>query len=208
MLETMDDYKVTLPDLPYDYSALEPVISGEIMELHHGKHHAGYVANFNKLSEQAGEAWQKGDLKTALALQSGLNFNGGGHLNHTIFWENLAPPSAGGGQPPTGPLLDKINSQWGSVDNFIKEFNAKTGPIQGSGWGWLSYAKKIDRLVIMTCANQDPLTNKGLEPLLGIDVWEHAYYLQYKNARPKYLEAIWGVVNWANVAERYANAKS
>ena len=208
MKETMDEYKVTLPDLPYDYSALEPAISGKIMELHHSAHHAAYVNNFNKLSEQAGEAWMSGDLKTALALQSGLNFNGGGHLNHTIFWENLAPQSAGGGQPPTGPLAEQIDHQWGSLNNFVSDFSAKTAAIQGSGWGWLGYSKKLDRLVIMTCANQDPLSSKGLDPLLGVDVWEHAYYLQYNGARPKYLEAIWGVINWANVAERYAEAKS
>ncbi len=194
----------TLPDLGYDYDALEPVISREIMELHHKKHHQAYVNNYNALSEKYAAAEAKGDTAAMIALQAGLKFNGGGHVNHSIFWTNLAPQNQGGGQPPTGPLANAINSQWGSLEGFIEKFNAKTGPIQGSGWGWLGYCPESKRLRIATCSNQDPLSTTGLTPLLGIDVWEHAYYLQYKNARPEYLKAIWGVVNWANVAQRFA----
>lgn len=196
----------TLPDLPYDYSALEPVISGEIMELHHKKHHNAYVTNVNKALEQYAEAEAKNDLAKMIALQSAINFNGGGHVNHSIFWTNLAPQSQGGGEPPQGALADAINRDFGSLDQFIAEFSAKTVPIQGSGWGWLGYNSAKLRLEVATCQNQDPLARQGLVPLLGIDVWEHAYYLQYKNVRPDYVKAIWGIVNWANVAERFAAA--
>jgi len=195
--------KYELPKLPYDLDALEPVISAEIMDLHYNKHHQAYVNNLNAALDKLEGA----DLGGQIALQSAIKFNGGGHLNHSIFWTNLASPSAGGGEPPRGALADAINRDFGSLDNFIKQFNAKTAPIQGSGWGWLGCDEK-GNLKIATCANQDPLQpTTGLIPLLGIDVWEHAYYLVYKNARPKYLEEIWKVVNWQNVAERYEKTK-
>ncbi|NGX57746.1 MAG: Superoxide dismutase [Mn] [Chlamydiae bacterium] len=200
--------KHELPKLPYELNALEPVISAEIMDLHYNKHHQGYVNNLNAALEKYEQAEKENDLAAEINLQSAINFNGGGHLNHSIFWTNLASPSAGGGTPPSGALADAINQDFGSLENFISQFNGKTGPIQGSGWGWLGYNKAKDRLEIATCANQDPLCKTGLIPLLGIDVWEHAYYLVYKNARPKYLEEIWKVVNWQNVAERYQKAKS
>jgi len=196
-----------LPDLPYDYSALEPVISAEIMTLHHKKHHQAYVTNLNNALEKQHAAEQKKDLGELIALQSAIKFNGGGHVNHSIFWTNLAPPKKGGGGNPDGELSSKINASFGSFDKFVEKFNAQTAAIQGSGWGWLGYNKAEDKLVITTCANQDPLTTQGLTPLLGIDVWEHAYYLQYKNARPDYLKAIWNAVNWKNVGERYTAAK-
>jgi len=198
--------KQQLPDLPYDYSELEPVISAEIMELHHKKHHNGYVTNVNNALEQYAEAEAKNDLAKMISLQSAINFNGGGHINHSIFWTNLAPPSKGGGTPPEGALAEAINHEFGSLEQFMEQFNAKTIPIQGSGWGWLGYNKAKGRLEIATCQNQDPLVKTGLTPLLGVDVWEHAYYLQYKNVRPDYVKAIWGVINWKNVAERYAAA--
>lgn len=198
--------KYELPALHYELDALEPVISGEIMKLHYEKHHQGYVNNLNAALEKYEAAEKSGDLAAMISLQSAIKFNGGGHLNHSIFWTNLAPKSAGGGELPTGELADAINKEWGSLDDFIANFNAVTGPIQGSGWGWLGFNKAKKRLEIATCTNQDPLITKGLIPLLGIDVWEHAYYLQYKNVRPDYLKAIWSVVNWANVAERYSAA--
>lgn len=197
-------YKI--PDLPYDFNALEPVISAEIMNLHYNKHHATYVANLNKALEQLAEAEQKNDLPTQIGLQSAIKFNGGGHVNHSIFWTNLAPKSKGGGTPPSGPLADTINHTFGSLDKFIEQLSAKTIAIQGSGWGWLGYNKTKDSLEIATCDNQDPLVTKGLIPLLGIDVWEHAYYLQYKNVRADYVKAIWGIINWKNVSERYTQA--
>ncbi|KAF8071255.1 Sod2 [Scenedesmus sp. PABB004] len=194
-----------LPELPYAYAALEPVISGQIMELHHAKHHAAYVANLNKALEEYADAEAKHDLQQMIALQPAINFNGGGHINHDIFWTNLAPEKDAA--PLSGPLLDAVKAQWGSQEAFVSTFSAKTAAVQGSGWGWLGYNKASGALEIATCANQDPLAAKGLVPLLGIDVWEHAYYLQYKNVRPDYLKAIWRVVNWDNVAARYAAAK-
>jgi len=199
---------VTLPDLPYDYGALEPIISGEIMKIHHQKHHQAYVNNFNIAQEKYLDAEAKGDISTMVSLQGAIKFNGGGHVNHSIFWTNLAPQSCGGGEAPTGDLAQAINAEFGSLQAFQEKFNGLTAAVQGSGWGWLGYDKGAKKLAIATCANQDPLSITGLVPLLGIDVWEHAYYLQYKNMRPDYLKAIWKVVNWRNVAERYSAAKS
>lgn len=195
-----------LPDLPYDYNALEPVISAEIMELHHSKHHAGYVKNYNAAVEKYEEAKAKNDVAAMISLQSALKFNGGGHVNHTLFWETLAPISKGGGEP-SGEVVKAIEQEFGSLEKFQEKFNAITGPIQGSGWGWLGFDKSEKRLKIATCQNQDPLSTQGLVPLLGIDVWEHAYYLQYKNVRPDYLKAIWKVMNWNKIEERYQAVK-
>lgn len=195
--------KFQLPNLPYEYEALEPVISAEIMRIHHTKHHQGYVNNLNTALEKYAEAEAKGDIAAMIALQSAIKFNGGGHVNHSIFWTNLAPKSSGGGELPSGNLMDAIQMEFGTLENFIEKFSAMTGAIQGSGWGWLGFDKANGQLRMTTCANQDPLSTTGFIPLLGIDVWEHAYYLQYKNARPDYLKAIWGVVNWKNVADRF-----
>lgn len=197
-----------LPDLGYDFNALEPVISAEIMMLHYSKHHAAYVANLNKALEQLAEAEQKNDLPAQIALQSAIKFNGGGNINHSIFWTNLAPTNKGGGTPPNGELAKAINQDFGSLDKFIETFSAKTTAIQGSGWGWLGYNKANHRLEIATCDNQDPLVLKGLTPILGIDVWEHAYYLQYKNVRADYVKAIWKIINWKNAEERYNQAQA
>lgn len=196
-----------LPQLPYDFNALEPVVSGKIMELHYSKHHAAYVANLNKALEQYNEAQAKNDLDAMIALQPAIRFNGGGHLNHSIFWTNLAPKNKGGGEPPQGALADAIKAEFGSLDDFITKFNGIAGPIQGSGWCWLGVNKTGKKLQIVTCPNQDPPSTAGIIPLLGIDVWEHAYYLQYENRRPDYLKAIWGIVNWKNVAERFHAVK-
>lgn len=195
-----------LPDLPYDLSALEPVISAEIMSLHYHKHHNTYVTNLNKALELYTEADQKNDIAATVAQLQAIKFNGGGHINHSIFWTNLAPTGQGGGGAPEGALAKAIDATWGSFDKFVELFSAKTVAIQGSGWGWLGYCKNTKRLSIMTCTNQDPLSAIGLVPLLGIDVWEHAYYLQYKNARADYVKAIWQIINWKNVSERYTAA--
>lgn len=195
-----------LPDLPYDLNALEPVISAEIMSLHYNKHHAAYVANLNKALEQLADAEQKNDIAAQIGLQSAIKFNGGGHVNHSIFWTNLAPESKGGGKQPEGPLAEAINKKFGSLDKLIEQLSAKAVAIQGSGWGWLGLNKASGQLEIATCDNQDPLVTKGLVPLFGIDVWEHAYYLQYKNVRADYVKAIWNIVNWKNVAERFSTA--
>lgn len=204
-LQTRGLQTIKLPDLPYDFGALQPFISGEIMQLHHGKHHAAYVANFNKAMEQHAEAELKGDVQEMIALQGTIKFNGGGHVNHDIFWTNLCAPKDF--EPPSGELKAAIEAKWKSLDNFTKTLSASTAAVQGSGWGWLGYNKATGGLEIATLPNQDPLSTTGLVPLLGIDVWEHAYYLQYKNVRPDYLKAVWNVVNWKNVAERLAAAK-
>lgn len=196
----------TLPPLPYEINALEPIISAEIMSLHYHKHHNTYVANLNKAMEQLAEAEQNQDIAAEIALQAAIKFNGGGHINHSIFWTNLAPVNQGGGKPPEGMLAAAINQEFGSLEKFIETFSAKAIAIQGSGWAWLGFNKAKGRLEIVTCDNQDPLSTKGLIPLLGIDVWEHAYYLQYKNVRAEYVKAIWNIINWKNVAERYAQA--
>lgn len=197
--------KHTLPDLPYDYNALEPTISAEIMELHHSKHHQTYINNLNVAEEQLAEAQATRNTSKIISLSGVLKFNGGGHINHSIFWTNLSP---NGGGDPTGELLEAINRDFGSFVNMKAKLSACTVAVQGSGWGWLGYDQTKGSLAIAACPNQDPLeATAGLVPLLGIDVWEHAYYLQYKNVRPDYVNAIYNVVNWDNVAERLENAK-
>ncbi len=200
-------YQYQLPQLPYSLDALEPVISGEIMTLHYNKHHQAYVTNLNKALEQYEVAEKNNDVAAMVALQSAIKFNGGGHVNHSIFWTNLAPKNAGGGTPPNGELAKAISTEFESLEKFIEQISAKAVAIQGSGWAWLGYNKSKNRLEIATCDNQDPLSTKGLTPLLGIDVWEHAYYLQYKNVRADYVKNIWQIVNWKNVADRFDRAK-
>lgn len=197
-----------LPDLPYDYYALEPYISADIMRLHHSKHHAAYVTNLKLALEQYDEALHKKDVSKQISLQSAIKFNGGGHLNHSIFWQNLAPNGQGGGGEPTGALATAIAKTFGSFEEFKTKMSAKSAAVQGSGWGWLAYDSATCRLEILAMPNQDPLSavSPTLVPLLGIDVWEHAYYLQYKNVRPDYIKAIWNVVNWNDVAQRYSKA--
>jgi len=195
-----------LPQLPYDFGALEPVISGKIMELHYTKHHQAYVNNANKALEQYAEADAKNDISNMIGLQSAIKFNGGGHINHSIFWTNLAPQNQGGGHLDKGLLFDALVKTFGSFDLFKEEMTTKSAAIQGSGWGWLGFNKAKKQLEIACCDNQDPLVTKGLIPLLGLDVWEHAYYLQYLNVRLDYLKAIWNVINWKNVEERFIEA--
>ncbi len=195
-----------LPNLPYDFNALEPVISAEIMELHYKKHHQAYVTNLNAALEKYHEAETKNDVAQMIALQAAIKFNGGGHINHSIFWTVLAPIGKGGGGMPGGELAEMIGRDFASFDAFKEKLTAATVAIQGSGWGWLGYNKAQKRLEITTCANQDPLSAQGLVPLLGIDVWEHAYYLQYKNVRADYVKGIWQIFHWKNVEERFAKA--
>jgi Fe-Mn family superoxide dismutase len=195
-----------LPDLPYDFGALEPVISAEIMELHYTKHHKGYVTNLNAALEKYHEAESKNDLAAMVALQSAIKFNGGGHINHTIFWTILAPVSKGLNGGPKGALAQMIDRDFDSFEHFKEKFNAATIGIQGSGWGWLGYNKNLKKLEIAACANQDPLSTQGLVPVFGMDVWEHAYYLQYKNVRADYVKALWQILNWKHIEERFVKA--
>jgi len=200
-LQCREIQSFSLPELPYEYSALEPVISGEIMSLHHQKHHQAYVTNYNKALEQLEEASAKRNAEAIVSLQSAIKFNGGGHINHSVFWKNLAPVKEGGGEPPKGALAKAIDTQFGSLNAVIEKMNAGGAAVQGSGWVWLGLNKDLKSLMVETTQNQDPLVTKGLLPLLGIDVWEHAYYLQYKNVRPDYLKNIWKVINWKYAEE-------
>ncbi|EIN05061.1 manganese superoxide dismutase [Punctularia strigosozonata HHB-11173 SS5] len=195
--------KHTLPDLPYAYNALEPYICEEIMKLHHSKHHQTYVNGLNAAEEAYASA---STPKERIALQPALKFNGGGHINHTLFWKNLAPASAEGGKLADGPLKQAIERDFGSVEAMKKELNTKTAAIQGSGWGWLGYNKSTGKLEVVTTANQDPLISHV--PLIGIDIWEHAFYLQYKNVKPDYLNAIWNVINFKEAEARFLEAQS
>ncbi|XP_053657774.1 superoxide dismutase [Mn], mitochondrial isoform X2 [Anopheles marshallii] len=196
--------KHTLPDLPYDFGALEPVICREIMELHHQKHHNAYVTNLNAAEEQLQDAVAKKDVSKIIQLGNAIKFNGGGHINHSIFWKNLSPDRS----DPSVDLQKALNRDFQSMENFKKEMKAAAVAVQGSGWAWLGYNKKTKLLQIAACPNQDPLeASTGLVPLLGIDVWEHAYYLQYKNLRPNYVDAVFDVVNWKDVSERLVKAQ-
>ncbi|XP_074578426.1 superoxide dismutase [Mn], mitochondrial-like [Curcuma longa] len=198
----------SLPDLAYDYGALEPVISGEIMRLHHQKHHQSYVTNYNNALEQLDAAIAKGDASAVVRLQSAIKFNGGGHINHTIFWQNLKPVNEGGGESPHSSLGWAIDADFGSLEALMQKINAEGAALQGSGWVWLALDETSKKLSVETTANQDPLVTKGatLIPLLGIDVWEHAYYLQYQNVRPEYLKNIWKVMNWKYASQVYEKA--
>ncbi|XP_037874155.1 mn superoxide dismutase isoform X2 [Bombyx mori] len=195
--------KHTLPELPYEYNALEPVISREIMSLHHSKHHATYINNLNVAEEKLAQAQAKADTNTILNLLSAIKFNGGGHINHSIFWLNLTPCKT----VPSCPFSQAVEKDFGSWDNLKNQLSTASVAVQGSGWGWLGYNKQMKKLQIATCQNQDPLqATTGLVPLFGIDVWEHAYYLQYKNVRADYVKAIFDVANWNDISQRYEKA--
>jgi len=194
--------KATLPDLPYDFGALEPHISGQIMELHYTKHHQTYVNGLNSALDAIAEAEAKGDFTRAASVAPLLNFHGGGHANHSLFWENLAPAGRAGGGEPGGALKEAIDSDFGSFDALKKQTNTALAGIQGSGWAWLVKDKASGTLGLVTRANQDPVAG-SLVPLMGIDAWEHAYYLQYQNRKAEYFDAIWNVINWGTVAQRF-----
>lgn len=201
--------RVSMKHLPYEIGGLEPVISGHLMDFHYGKHHRTYVNNLNNLLEQQAEANARGDFQKAISLSQAIKFNGGGHINHEFFWESLCP-TADSALPEEGSELHKyIIKGWGTLDNFIEVFNARTASIQGSGWGWLVYNKQKDAVSFRATANQDLITdlNPNLVPLINIDIWEHAYYLDYKNSRPGYLESLWKIVNWRKAEERLLAAK-
>jgi Fe-Mn family superoxide dismutase len=197
----MSEY--TLPDLAYDPGALEPHLSGEIVDLHHSKHHAAYVAGANTALEKLAEARAAGKFDTLVGLEKSLAFNLGGHVLHTMYWTNLSPD---GGDKPDGEFAAAIDDQFGSFDAFRAHFSQATTLAQGSGWGILSYEPLGRRLIIEQLEVHHQNTTLGAVPLLAIDAWEHAYYLQYSNRRPDYVEAIWNIINWADVARRYKAA--
>ncbi|MCK6209340.1 superoxide dismutase [Georgenia sp. EYE_87] len=193
----------TLPDLPYDYSALEPHISGKIMELHHDKHHKTYVDGANTALEKMAEAREKGDFAAVNLLEKNLAFNLGGHTNHSIFWKNLSPE--GGGQPD-GELAEAIKDSFGTFDGFVGHFSANATGIQGSGWSVLAYDSVSGKLVIFQLFDQQGNVPVGVIPLLMLDMWEHAFYLDYLNVKADYVKAFWNIVNWQDVAARLATA--
>ena len=195
-----------LPDLPYAYDALEPHISAEIMELHHDKHHNTYVKGANAALE-ALEEERNGEANPdkLRALSKNLSFNLGGHTNHSIFWKNMSPN--GGGQP-TGELAEAIERDFGSFEKFQAHFAGVATSLQGSGWAVLGWDHIASRLIIEQLTDQAGNTSIDLTPVLMLDMWEHAYYLQYKNVKGDYVKAFWNVVNWDDVAERFAKASA
>ena len=200
-----------LSALPYDYTALEPYIDEQTMHLHHDKHHAAYVTNLNNaLKDQSAlESWSAEDLVRRLnevpeSIRTAVRNNGGGHVNHTMFWQIMKP---NGGGEPTGALASAIQSTFGSFDAFKAAFNDAGVKRFGSGWAWL-VLDKDGKLSVISTANQDSPLTDGLYPVMGNDVWEHAYYLKYQNRRPDYLDAWWNVVNWDEVARRYEQGRS
>ncbi|MBD8704833.1 superoxide dismutase [Frigoribacterium sp. CFBP 13712] len=192
----------TLPDLPYDYAALAPHISAKIMELHHSKHHNTYVTGANTANAALAEARETGDLANVNKLEKDLAFNLGGHVNHSIFWTNLTPETG----EPTGDLLEAIGSEFGDLEKFKAHFTATALGVQGSGWSVLAYDVLGEKLSVFQLFDQQGNVPFGLVPLLMLDVWEHAYYLDYQNVRADYVKAFWNIVNWDNVAARYAAA--
>jgi len=198
----MADY--TLPDLRYDYGALEPHISGKIMELHHDKHHAGYVKGANTALERLAEAREKRDFSAIAAHEKALAFNVSGHVLHSMFWRNLAPKRGG---RPDGALADAIARDFGSFDAFRGEMNAAAGSIMGSGWAALVWEPLAERLVTVQIYDHQSNVTQAGAPLLVIDAWEHAFYLQYQNRKTEFFEAVWNVWNWEDVAERFARAR-
>ncbi|KOP65050.1 superoxide dismutase [Bacillus sp. FJAT-18019] len=198
-----------LPALPYANDALEPHIDAQTMEIHHDRHHNTYVTNLNAALESAPELQGKSleDLIANLdavpeSIRTAVRNNGGGHANHSLFWEVIGPN--GGGQP-TGALADAINNELGGFDKFKEDFAKAATTRFGSGWAWL--VVKDGKLAVTSTPNQDNPIMEGQTPLLGLDVWEHAYYLKYQNKRPDYISAFWNVVNWDEVGKRYENAK-
>ena len=199
----MADY--SLPDLTYDYSALEPHISGRIMELHHDKHHATYVAGANTALAKLDEARASGSFETVNLHEKNLAFNLGGHVNHSVFWKNLSPD---GGDKPVGELAAAVEEFFGSFDAFQKHFTANALGIQGSGWSILAWDSIGARLVIVQLYDQQSNIALGLVPIVTLDMWEHAFYLDYQNVKGDYVKAWWNVANWADAQARFAAAKS
>ncbi|WP_322797066.1 superoxide dismutase [Tepidiforma sp.] len=195
----------TLPDLAYDYGALQPHINGEIMELHHARHHAAYVTGANTVLEKLEEARSAGDFSTVNQLAKNLAFHVSGHVLHSIFWQNLSPH---GGDEPTGELKAAIERDFGSFSSFMQLLSNTTNSVQGSGWGVLAYEPVGDRLVVEQVYDHQSNIANASTPLLVIDAWEHAYYLQYRNARPDFVKAVWNIINWEDVARRYADARA
>ena len=199
----MADY--TLPDLPYAYGALEPHISGKIMELHHDRHHAAYVTGANQALEKLAEARETNDFASVVGLEKTLAFNLGGHVNHTAFWHNLSPEAA---DRPDGELAAAIDEYFGSFEGFAAHFTATATSVQGSGWAILAWDSIGQKLVVFQLYDQQGNVPLGVVPVVLLDMWEHAFYLDYYNVKPDYVKAWWNVVNWADAQERFARART
>lgn len=199
----MADY--SLPDLPYDYSALAPHISAEIMELHHSKHHQAYVTGANQALEQLAGARDSNSFGNINQLEKNLAFHLGGHINHSVFWKNLSPD---GGDKPDGDLGAAIDEHFGSFDGFRAQFEAASLGLQGSGWGVLAWDSLGKRLLITQLYDQQNNVPISLTPILQLDMWEHAFYLDYKNVKADYVKAWWNIANWADAQERFAAAST
>ncbi len=195
----------TLPELDYDYAALEPHISAQIMELHHSKHHQAYVTGANTALEKLAEARESGNFAAINKLEKDLAFHLGGHVNHSVFWKNMTPD---GGGAPEGEVAAGIDEFFGSFEGFQKQFNEVANGIQGSGWSMLVWDTLGQRLNINQLFDQQGNLPVGQLPILQLDMWEHAFYLQYKNVKGDYVKAWWNVINWTNVAERLAAARA
>ncbi|MCI1747411.1 MAG: superoxide dismutase [Acidipropionibacterium sp.] len=195
----------TLPDLDYDYGALEPYISGQIMQLHHDKHHQTYVTGANTALEKLAEARDKGDLGAVNKLAKDLAFNLGGHINHSVFWKNMSPD--GGGRPEGTDLAAAIDEYFGSFEGFQNQFNETAKGLQGSGWSLLAWDVIGQRLNVLQLFDQQGNVPSSQIPVLQLDMWEHAYYLQYQNVKADYVKNWWNVVNWADVEARFTRAK-
>jgi Fe-Mn family superoxide dismutase len=199
----MDTY--TLPDLPYDPGALEPHLSARILELHHDKHHAAYVKAANTTLDQLHELRDKGDFSSTAPLERKLAFNVSGHVLHSVLWTNLSPD---GGGRPSGALGAALDEHFGGYEGLRQQMIECAGTIQGSGWALASWEPMAGRLVVQQVHDHQGEHGQGTVPLLAIDAWEHAYYLQYENRKPEYLEAIWNVISWPDVERRYEAARS
>jgi Fe-Mn family superoxide dismutase len=204
----------TLPELPYPYDALEPYIDRETMILHHDIHHKGYVNGLNKAEKELANARATGDFSMIEYWSKKASFNGGGHYLHTLFWENMISANVSATQKKSDmelllKLKKKISEDFGSFENFRNQFSAAAGAVEGSGWAILHYRHSDGRLVVLQAENQHKLSPWGVSPILVLDVWEHAYYLKYRNKRADYIDAWWNVVNWEVVADRFhVNSKS
>jgi len=197
----------TLPALPYGYGDLAPSISEEQLRIHHTKHHQAYVTGANTLYERLDKARKEGSDVDQKAVAKELSFHIGGFLLHALFWENLAPAGKGGGGVPGGALAQQIEKDFGSFERFKKEFIAATAGVEGSGWGALSYCRKTGRLVLMQIEKHNVNVFPAFPVLMVVDAWEHAYYIDYKNDRAKYLENIWNIISWKAVGSRFENAR-
>lgn len=196
--------KYTLPKLPYDYKALEPYISETQLTLHHAKHHQGYVNGANAIFEKFDRTRRDKTDFDIKATYKELSFHVGGNMLHGLFWKNLAPAGKGGGGTPGGDLAGAIDEEFGSFDRFKKEFSAASSSVEGSGWGALSYCKETNRPLIVQIEKHNTNLYPGFPILMVLDVWEHAYYLDYRNDRGKFVEAFWNIVNWDEVGKRFS----